>query len=639
LCFSREEIEARGISFNALAAFAFDPRDRVKLVTEGLGHSSLERYPLICDHGSIYFFLPTAVTVAIRRFVVERMIADGMRDALASGIGREYSALFAKTPLLGGSLGMPVRFERTRNGRASAIMTKIDVGRYLSFVFVLDTLDDFENTGIAGFQPGLDALAPSIEESMDHFAAQACQDPEFRDGITLIVGCGIGRASAHSLDDKARPGWRVERIGAADLSTLSWLHRFKPLSLWRLLDARDTVEAGGVELANANGLLNLVAWARKLDGHIVPHETLPEGFGEGSAGSLLMIEQNGLRSLRHEVATRWDPHVEKDISGKWRRVRKDGDSLFKEDRSRPVYGTEEPIGQWPQVAYPTARRTWWGEIEVPEATSGDLGYRRMKMLMVWLARAAPVLDAAFPELPEGALLWRGRFESAVEKFDRAPKMATFGEALAEVEVACDEGTHTVTVTTTRRYEDAVFHPENIAERAFITRAVEGFASLAKHSLGENERDALVARIVPDPAAREMHAFVVHQYRDEVRDSLPSSPLTIDREDDAAFRFGLGWRVRSRSEGNEIAGKEACISFLNALVRHVEDELCAEICRYGREATVMLALKNHESAALERDWWNRTASAVLALREDKDAARDGAARVSSGGHISDITDSY
>jgi hypothetical protein len=249
----------------------------------------------------------------------------------------------------------------------------------------------------------------------------------------------------------------------------------------------------------------------------------------------------------------------------------------------------------------------------------------MKMLMVWLARAAPVLDAAFPELPEGALLWRGRFESAVEKFDRAPKMATFGEALAEVEVACDEGTHTVTVTTTRRYEDAVFHPENIAERAFITRAVEGFASLAKHSLGENERDALVARIVPDPAAREMHAFVVHQYRDEVRDSLPSSPLTIDREDDAAFRFGLGWRVRSRSEGNEIAGKEACISFLNALVRHVEDELCAEICRYGREATVMLALKNHESAALERDWWNRTASAVLALREDKDAARDTMAR--------------
>jgi hypothetical protein len=625
LCFSHEEIEARGISFNALAPFAFDPRDRVRLVAEGLGHSRLERYPLIGDHGSLYFVLPTAVTVAIRRFVVERMIAGGMRDALASGIGREYSALFAATPLLGGSLGMPVRFERTRNGRAAAVMAKIDAGRYLSFVFVLDVLDDFENTGIAGFQPGLDALTPSIEESIDHFAAQAREDPEFRDGITLVVGCGIGRASAQSLDDKERAGWRVEYIGAAGLSTLSWLHRFKPLSLWRLLDARESVEAGGVEVANANGLVNLVAWARKLDGHIVPHESLPEGFGVGNTGALLMIEQNALRSLRHEVATLWDPHVEKDVRGIWRRVRKDGDSLFKEDRSRPVYGTDEPVGRWPQAAYPTARRIWWGEIRVPETTSGDLGFRRMKMLMVWLARAAPVLDAAFPNLPEGALLWRGHFESATEEFDHAPKMATFEEALAEVDVTCDAEGRTVTVRTSRRYEDAVFHPENIAERAFITRTVEGFAALAKHALDENERDALVARIIPDTAAREMHAFVMHQYRDEVRDSLPASPLTIDREDDAAFRFGLGWRVRSRSEGNEIVGKEACISFLNALVRYVEDELCAEIRRYGRRATIMLALRNHESAALERDWWNRTASAVLALREDKDAARDTMAR--------------
>lgn len=625
LCFSREEIEARGISFDALAAFAFDPRDRVRLVTEGLGHSSLERYPLIGDHGSLYFVLPTAVTVAIRRHVVERMIAGGMRDSLASGIAREYSSLFAKTPLLGGSVGIPVRFERTRNGRVSAIMSKIDVGRYLSFVFILDMLDDFENTGIAGIQPGLEALAPSIEEAMDHFAAQARQDPEFRDGITLIVVCGVGRASAHSLEHKLRPSWRVEYIGAADLFTLSWLHRFKPLSLWRLLDARDNVEAGGVELANANGLLNLVAWARKLDGHIVPHETLPEGFGDGATGALLMIEQNGLRSLRHEVATQWDPHVEKDVRGIWRRVRKDGDSLFKEDRSRPVFFTEEPVGRWLQAVHPSARRTWWGEIEVPETTSGDLGYRRVKMLMVWLARAAPVLDAAFPNLPEGALLWRGHFESAIEEFDDAPKMATFKEALAEVEVACDAGRRTVTVRTSRRYEHALFHPENIAERAFVTRAVDGFAALAKHSLDEDERDALVAQIIPNTAAREMHAFLVHQYRDGVRGSLPASPLTIDREDDAAFRFGLGWRVRSRSEGNEIIGKDACISFLNALVRHVEDEFCAELRQYDRRATVMLALKNHESAALERDWWNRTASAVLALREDKDAARDTMAR--------------
>ncbi len=623
--FSKEDIEARGISYDALAAFVFNPTDAARLLTEGMGHSTLERYPLIGNNGTIHFVLPTAVTAAIRRLVVETMIAGDMGEALVAGIGREYTALFAKTPLLGGPFHLPVRFTRRGERLVAAIMVTIDTGRYLSFVFVVDPLDDFETTGIAGLQPSFAGVGHDVDLAVDHFCTEARQDPAFRDGITVVVGCGIGRGAMQLLEEETRPDWRVEHVGAAGLVTLSWLHRFKPLSLWRLLDAIDSVEAAGVELANVNGLVNLVAWARKLDGHIVPHETLPDSFGEPDQARLLMVEQNALRTLRHEVATLWDTHAEQDVDGLWRPVRKDADSLFKEDRARPIYATEEPVGRWPEVVFPAASRSWWGASEVGDSLSGQVGYQRMKLIMVWLPRLAPVLETAIKGLPEGPLCWRVRFNGAISELADTVTPATFDDALQDIRFECDRDNRTVTVITGRRYEDAIFHPENIAERALLSRTVEGFANLASHALGDAERDALVNRAMPDTAARETHAFRARHFRDHVRDSLPDDPLTIDREDDAAFRFGLGWQVRARSEGQEIHGKEACTAYLNAIVRYVEDQLCAELRRYDRRATIEMALRNHESASVERNLWERTSAAVLALRTDKDAARDTIAR--------------
>ena len=107
--------------------------------------------------------------------------------------------------------------------------------------------------------------------------------------------------------------------------------------------------------------------------------------------------------------------------------------------------------------------------------------------MVWLARMAPVLEAALPSLPKGALCWRANFREAVAAFDKPPEPATLEEALADIQFDCDKPNRTVTVTVGRWYEDAIFHPENVAERALVTRSVEGFAVLAVKPLTQAER--------------------------------------------------------------------------------------------------------------------------------------------------------
>jgi hypothetical protein len=535
----------------------------------------------------------------------------------SKGIAHEYTELFAKIPLVGGNMGAPIEFQRTMNGRVAGVATSVDVGRYLNITCFGDTLRDFEGTGFAGFQTA-DGLADDVDAVIDQAYQAAKKDPSFRDGLTLVVGCGIGRGAIGPLNDKPRANWRTESLSAADLYTLSWLPDFRPLSLWRLLDAIEKIETLGVRLHNINGLLNMVAWARNLDGHLVPHGSLPADFGTGDASHGIVIEQNSLRGLRHEVASLWDAHVEQDVAGSWVAVRKEGESIFEEDRHRPIYASEKREG-WPTGVFLTPTRPWWGAIEVPPNISGYVAFQRWKMLMVWLARTASVLECALRGLPAGPLLWHAKFEGAASEFEFDLQSVGFEEAKTDIRISADAARRTVSLVMGNRYEAAIFNVENVAERAFVTRGIQGFVELAGRALDSRQIGLLINQIIPDTAARETHAFRMQQFRDYVRDSVPRSPIVIDR-DDATFRLGLGWRVQKREEGGDIRGKENCTTFLNKLVRLIEDELCTDLRQYDRRKTLRLALENHESAAMERDHWNRTASAVLALRSDKTAAR-------------------
>jgi hypothetical protein len=54
------------------------------------------------------------------------------------------------------------------------------------------------------------------------------------------------------------------------------------------------------------------------------------------------------------------------------------------------------------------------------------------------------------------------------------------------------------------------------------------------------------------------------------------------------------------------------------VRMLEDEICTELRKFDRRGVIDFALNNHESAIKDRDNWRRTAAAVLALHDDREA---------------------
>jgi hypothetical protein len=533
-----------------------------------------------------------------------------------------------RIPLLGGHMGAPMEAKRTDNGLIAGVTFNADSGRFMNFVFFVDTLEEFDaNGGLVGPYPTQDApgLEADIEKWIDHAYQAARRDACFKEGITLLVGCGVGRPMFDVRPKRSWDNWRIEFIGASDLFTLSLLPDFKPLSLWRLLAGRDRVEALGIELFNVNGLLNLVGWARSLGGHLVPHASMPAEFGSGDGGKILLVEQNALLKVRQDVAKKDDRHALPTIAGRWVATRRDGQSVFDEDLDRPFYVSEEIEGRWPLAAYETAKRAWWVQLETTDETTSHFAYHRYQMLRTWLCLAAPVLDVFFPQLPSGPILWKARFEGKLG--DRAGsddrEFMTVEETLPCLDV--DVASSIISIAGRANFENAIRNPTNVAERALVTRLVEGVARLANTPLDEMAREVLVAKIVTSPEARQSHAFMAQHFRDFVKRSMWSSPVKIDVDDTATMKLGLGWRNRARSEGSEVTGREVCTAYLNGIVRLLEDEICSDLRAFDRRSVITFALMNHETAVSDRDNWRRTTAAVVALHKDKEATISAIAR--------------
>ena len=195
------------------------------------------------------------------------------------------------------------------------------VGSSLDLIFFVDGLDGFLQRGLSGVNAAPDALASAVTQHIERASAHASGQPGFRDGMSLFVSCGFGRELHLELKEDLPTNWRFESIAAHDLVTLSWLSEFSPLSLWRLLDSREAIEREGTMLSNINGLLNLVAWSRRLDGHLLPHGKLPDEFSPG-VPNIVVLGQNAVRDLRHSVMSQWNPRRILDSDKRWLKVRK-----------------------------------------------------------------------------------------------------------------------------------------------------------------------------------------------------------------------------------------------------------------------------------------------------------------------------
>ena len=607
--FTDSEILGLGGDPRALGRFCLSPSDRH--VGIGLhGNSSLERCPLVHFGDALVLALPSAVGIALRRAVIETCIEAGTTKALHMGLLQSQTNQISLNPAISKIDISPTEIKPGANVIPSRAV-EFQPGYWFHLVLVADGFANFSETGFDRPNPDAHALSAELAGALRETATECREKPGFKLGLSLVVLCGFGRGQL--LELKGPAGWLVEGISGYDLEVLGWRHDFDIAELFKFLLAEIDAASKGFPLMAINGILARIGFAYGNRGHVLPHEALPDG----AENATLIVPTNAHLDLRVQHHAKFDEQAVVAPDGEIVVVRrKDGGKRSPEKAQRIYVSYSDASRGRFRAVWKSKARNWWLET-VPRGGEPVQLYPIFEMQTVWMERIAPVLDQAFPELPD-TMTWR-LVTSAwpqMKSEDICPPSAE--EIHASIGASHDRTRKVVTTEIGPAFFYGLSHAENISETALVqalVREAVQFSSAPAPDIAD-----LVVRIVPSPHARQLHAFAPQDLRDHVRHSIDRSAVDISAFDDAAIRLGLGWHGVPRP-GGTLRERGECTRALNAITVAAEEMFCRDLSHFERHALIERVVANREASILDKRRWERTSTAILGLASDPQETRE------------------
>lgn len=608
------ELNEYGIMPDDITPFVFRPQMRDELAAQQIGLSYLDRCPLIVhDAKHLTVALPSAVSVAARDYVIASTIESGLTETFDGVLAQNYSKLLFDTPLLGGPLRAPVRWINSGTHRWSNFCLKIDEGYFVSFHLFLPSVQIHPYGGFKDIYQDEGALSEVLQASINEVVKRFEGQDDFKQGLVVVVGCGWGKGYATEVLELNHAHWRLESMSAADLVRLSWLGDMSPSYFWRIQDGLEAIGRAGVEIVNPNGILNLIGWIRKNDGHFVPHAQLPEGEISPERPLMLNPPLNLLREVRADSDRGFDRHCVVDNAGIWHKVQHVSPKpFFSSESARRVYASMDDVQDGRLTSVYESALKLWISVATPDISEREVVYRLWEMATEWLHRIGDVLDG------RGEAAGKMHNLKVYVEFHGGDPSEEWGNKpiLEELLPLC-----AVEPLSEPNACKAIFQSgflagfriaENIAERLFVRTLVRAYLHLLGVENCDREVEGIVALIVPNDDARSFHLFHAQRFMDYVRDTLPQKLITVDPVDDAALKIGLGWRVLERGQSNKIEGIEVCTRFLEKVVDVLLAETVEALKSFNRLSALTRLVGNCEKANAEEDHWKRTSAAILGL---------------------------
>jgi len=462
--FSPSRLKELGIEKGDLAAFQFPVEKRKCLLSESLAVTSLHRQPIIEQEGDLIAAIPGAVSFAIRQSLFE--VADhlGNLEQLSTAIGQEYERLFRSAAILGTHRHAPIHFVRSGSTLTAEVVTRIDRNTWLQVVFFADTLHGISESSVAGPTPPNLELAEFVRHQVLTQNRILENQPDFKEGISLLVDCGVGRSGSLLITNEQSDAWTIEPITAPDLLTLSRIDEMDSLRFMTMLKSRKVAEDHGVRIINPWGVATLIAWMRSNGGHIVPHRDVSQDLrGESFSVSLLPA---CIRDLRLLDAEENDTQFAIRSDGTKHQVRRLGGSTFIDDRKTVVYIPSQPDadGGLPYV-HCTAECDWWF---VSNSDSEDPNrFQHGETALTWMRRIIPVvapeIASTIGKAIEVHLHFPGTGSLDTPSSEQALPTAT--EIRSEMQMTVNECI--VTVQFGKSFDLGLRAPDNRSERALV----------------------------------------------------------------------------------------------------------------------------------------------------------------------------
>ena len=150
VAFTPNELAELQIKEALLEPFIFKLKNRKRILLETLGHTALERYPLLQFENNLVLALPSAVGPAIRRFLLSQLQLKGILQTFAQLLA-SYQTYQIEVEGL-----RPLDIVESLNSVSSDLLDlpiqdwllKVDLNRYLHVVFLQYPLEPLNNDGL-----------------------------------------------------------------------------------------------------------------------------------------------------------------------------------------------------------------------------------------------------------------------------------------------------------------------------------------------------------------------------------------------------------------------------------------------------------------------------------------------------------
>ena len=620
-----QQLADLGLTAINLAEFIYDDATFSRLTNEFIGHSSLERRPLLKLQDGLLLVLPSAVSIAVRRYSVEWMSIHGLLQSFQLKLRRRQADSVFNEMLrrLGGTA--IVISDGPQKPREltfiDEVVLKFDTDKYAHVVLLHRDLggsfqEVAEDTLCLSRQLEL-ALNKHLFKTARYLRRKFNTDL----GITILITAGINVGNTFALAIKHLPTeWHFTGYSMADFSFLAKSPEVSLLRLWKLEHQKQKLRERGLETKQLTGELNLFSYWREQGYCLIPrHVPYP-----GASGVTLSI--SFLKPLRVKVRKDQDDHTVRLRETRHVRVnRVQPDPFFKEMERQPIDGVPYEVRQGRlHGVVETSRGPWWLIMEQSADThhGRELLFQLWEALLHWLNRLAPLLDSYAVPIQSDPILLSISIE-AIDEWGNLTDLASLPHDHPTFSV--QENERRLGVHIPKGFQHYFRQPKNVAERSLVQTITAGVFSLLRKLRLEVPQEAqvseIVSSVITNDNARSIHMFAPLSPGDHMAAlGVKGEPRFIQPEDHSFCRLGLASRVGQAPQERSLRERKDCLSFLEKAVDEIWQDIAQRLKAVDRFSVMMTALQNLETLNYDKEVWRKTARALISVHQDPENIR-------------------
>jgi hypothetical protein len=393
--FTRADFAALQVDPKNLIPFTLIVEQAASIRGQSIGQTELDRRPLIFTEEKCILANPSAVSPAVRRYVLDQCAKSGLLGELQRNVRRRNAHVLFETALprvdapsaIADAAMTKLPDIAGSEGDWDEVVCAFDTNKYAIVIHLSDDLAEILKTGLSAA-----AASPERDGRLAEHVAGLARDISgiSMGGLVVVIYSGIGRGIALGLPELPQ-GWHNVVISGPDFETLASSPDASLLRIWKLREQMSQLDAQNVEVHDSNGLLNTYAFWLAHDYRLVP---LGFQFPRSRPG-LIIPGIEFIRDVRVTERLAHDPHAAFLPDGSAVIVKRYARQVFfPAMEKRPIYVAEGYMlaGELAGVYENTHLRIWVRASRPEPGVAREMTFRIWEALLSWLDRLVPVLN-------------------------------------------------------------------------------------------------------------------------------------------------------------------------------------------------------------------------------------------------------